>query len=88
MDNERHAIDSTEHEKPAEGSKSELSDLLERRVVLRAVNDEPEYPGEPEVLMRIIKVAVGRNDEDMVLEICREVVRQTKRCIARRVQAL
>ena len=63
--------------------------LLELDTVLKAIDDEPEFPGEaPRHLKAIIKKAIADKDEDLVLHIARQSVRLTKECIANRVKKL
>lgn len=65
------------------------SDLLERKVVLQAIADEPEYPGEcPPLLMGFIRQAIQDKDEDAILHMMRQTVRLTKECITERVNGL
>jgi hypothetical protein len=65
------------------------SDLLERKVVLQAIADEPEYPGDcPPLLMGYIRQAIQDKDEDAILHMMRQTVRLTKECITERVNGL
>lgn len=65
------------------------SDWLERKDVLKAIADEPEYPGEcPPLLMGYIRQAIQDKDEDAILHMMRQTVRLTKDCITERVNGL
>ena len=65
------------------------SDLLERNVVLKAIADEPEYPGDcPPMLVGYIRQAIQDKDEDAILHMMRQTVRLTKECITERVNGL
>ena len=65
------------------------SDLLERAVVLKAIADEPEYPGEcPPLLVGYIRQAIQDKDEAAILHMMRQTVRLTKECITERVNGL
>lgn len=59
---------------------------LERAAVLKAIADEPEYPGDcPPMLMGYIRQAIQDKDEDAILYMMRQTVRLTKECITERV---
>lgn len=64
--------------------------LLSKKDVLWAIEVEPEYPGDsPPALMECIrKVLELSNPELGVLQIARLAVRQTKQCIADRIETL
>lgn len=63
---------------------SVLSDLIERRLVLRAVDDEPEYPGDiPDEMWNEV-----RSDRELLAEALRLTVRSTKQGIRARIESL
>jgi len=63
---------------------------LSRQDVLKAIDDEPEYPGEvPAKLKKVIKRLIEvSGPEDAALTIARLSVAQTKRCITDRIYTL
>lgn len=64
---------------------SAWNDLLERRLVLKAVDDEPEYPGDmPDALW----TALLARDRGLVSEAFRLTVKLTKQGIRDRIKAL
>jgi hypothetical protein len=66
-----------------------MKEMLEKQAVLKAVADEPEYPGTPPKLMEIIrKVIELKPPRQGLLLIARLAVKQTKQCIAERVNKL
>jgi hypothetical protein len=76
-------------EQPAAPTPVACSDWLERNVVLKAIDDEPEYPGDcPPLLVGYIRQAIQDKDEDAILHMMRQTVRLTKECITERVNGL
>ena len=66
-------------------------ELLDKQAVLKAIDDEPEYPGKPPLLMETIRNILEldpENHEAGILIIVRMAVNQTKGCIAKRVKGL
>lgn len=63
--------------------------MLSIESVIKAIADEPEYPGEaPVKLKQLINQAFQSNDQEHVLHMLRQTVRLTKECITERVQKL
>lgn len=57
--------------------------------VMKAIADEPEYPGEaPPILCSILNQAIEEKDLDLLLHSMRETVRLTKECIASRINSV
>lgn len=76
-------------EQPTAPTPVACSDRLERSVVLKAIADEPEYPGDcPPMLVGYIRQAIQDKDEDAILHMMRQTVRLTKECITERVNGL
>lgn len=76
-------------EQPTAPTPVAFSDWLERNVVLKAIADEPEYPGDcPPMLAGFIRQAIQDKDEDAILHMMRQTVRLTKECITERVNGL
>ena len=64
-------------------------DNVERKAVIKAIADEPEYPGDaPPELMRHINAVIENKDADHLLHMLRQSVRLTKECITERVNQL
>ena len=65
-------------------------ELLDKQEVLKAIDDEPEYPGEaPPNLMEFIRQVLEMEyPERGVLLIARLAVKQTKSCISGRIKLL
>ena len=65
-------------------------ELLDKQEVLKAIDDELEYPGEaPPNLMEFIRQVLEMEyPERGVLLIARLAVKQTKSCIAERINKL
>ena len=62
---------------------------MNKQTILKAIEDEPEYPGElPENLKSILETAVVTNDLDLLTEALRVTVRLTKQGIKDRVLSL
>lgn len=66
--------------------------LLNKQEVLKAIDDEPEYPGDaPPRLMQCIRDVLALDEperEKAVLLIARLAVKQTKQCITKRINTL
>ena len=57
--------------------------------VIKAINDEPELPGEMPIKMQlIIRKAMDKQDLDLIIELMRIVVRKTKEGIIERLTNL
>ena len=67
-----------------------MKELLDKQSVLKAIDEEPEYPGEapPKLMESIRQVLALDTPEQGVLMIARLAVAQTKRCIAERINTL
>lgn len=61
----------------------------EKAVCLKAVADEPEYPGEaPPKLCAVLNKAIEEKDLDLLLHAMRQTVRLTKQCITDRIKSV
>lgn len=70
-------------------STSNCNDLLERSLVLKAVDDEPEYLGRmPDELRTILSEALKKQDVGALAEALRIIVRLTKDGIYDRIYKL
>lgn len=59
---------------------------MELEEVIKAVDDEPEFPGEmPDQIYEVIKDAISREDKDYIQECFRETVKLTKEHIRERI---
>lgn len=63
------------------------AELVER--VARAIDEEPELPGEmPDAMRIVLEQAIDTRDMDLLIELLRITIRQTKRGIKERVSAI
>lgn len=64
-------------------------DVIRKTDVLKAIQEEPEYPGDaPPELMQYIRKCIENKDEFHMLHMLRMSVRQIKKCIIDRIEAL
>lgn len=62
-------------------------EVLSNDIVLKAINDEPEYPGEmPDELWKALKKAILTDDKDLILFAFRQTVKDTKNGIIGRLR--
>ena len=62
-------------------------ELVER--VAMAIDEEPELPGEmPDAMRIVLEQAIDTRDMDLLIELLRITIRQTKRGIKERVSAI
>ncbi len=54
--------------------------------LVRLVEAEPEYPDPCPQLRKFIFDAIAAQDEEWILHMMRQAVRQTKECIIQRIQ--
>lgn len=54
--------------------------------LVRLIESEPEYPDPCPQLRKLIFDAVAAQDEEWILHMMRQAVRQTKECIIKRIQ--
>ena len=67
-------------------AKSDSSAGLEAAVILKGINDEPEYPGEmTDKLWDTLKIAFEHEDKDLLMYVFRQAVKDTKRGIIERL---
>ena len=75
--------------KPRRDGRVRCSAWLGRSEVLKAISDEPEFPGDcPPMLVGYIRQAIQDKDEAAILHMMRQTVRLTKECITERVNGL
>ena len=58
---------------------------IEKRIVLNVIKSEPEMPGE---MSENIKSIFLSGDINKITEVCREIVRSTKKSIYNRIQKI
>lgn len=68
---------------------SESIGKIDKFAVLKAVDDEPEYPDDaPPQLCAVLNQAIKDKDLPLLLHAMRQTVRLTKECISARIKAI